>query len=207
MVGKLNKQNTIKRSDLISKCNKFIKGKLTKADIEEYASNLIFSNDIEWDDDIISDIVFLWDNEEINFPINEVNMKVWKHRLETGEDLILDYNKWNHHIDKQKQICETYKSDWNPINKKLMVGCSSDLLKDPINGLRHPKSGNATGWYIWTGDYNASEDFFKPLCAEHLLQIRPHIIKYLGLDIGFRFLVDKNGYEDVWYDESIVNIE
>jgi hypothetical protein len=38
------------------------------------------------------------------------------------------------------------------------------------------------------------------------LQQRPEIIKYLGLDIGFRFLTDKNSYEDIWYDEKLKNI-
>jgi hypothetical protein len=41
------------------------------------------------------------------------------------------------------------------------------------------------------------------MCAEHLLQIRPDIIKYLGLDIGFRILTDKKGYEDIWVDEKL----
>jgi len=52
---------------------------------------------------------------------------------------------------------------------------------------------------VRTGDYSKAEDFFKPMCAEHLLQIRPQIIKYLGLDRGFRFLANNNGDEDVWY--------
>ena len=45
------------------------------------------------------------------------------------------------------------------------------------------------------------------MCAEHLLQIRPDIIKYLGLDIGFRFLAGKNDFEDIWYDEKLKNIQ
>ena len=67
------------------------------------------------------------------------------------------------------------------------------------NVLRHPGDKGTTGWFIWTGDYSEAEDFFKTMCAEHLLQIRPQIIRYLGLDVGYRFLIDNNGYEDVWY--------
>lgn len=29
------------------------------------------------------------------------------------------------------------------------------------------------------------------------------ILKYLGLDIGFRFQIDRARYEDVWYDEKL----
>lgn len=170
-----------------------------------YASNLIMGEcDIyEWDDNVISDIVFQWDNQIINFPINETNVRLWKHQLETDEDLLADYNLWNVHIEGQKEICEKHQSKWNPINKKLKIGIGSDLNADPIHGLRHPKEKGTTGWYIWTGEYSESEDFFKPMCAEHLLQIRPDLIKYFGLDVGYRFLIDKNEYEDVWYDEKL----
>jgi hypothetical protein len=88
-----------------------------------------------------------------------------------------------------------------------MIGCAFDLNADFINGLRHPQEKRTTGWYIWTGEYSESDDFFKPMCAEHLLQIRSELIKYFELDIGYRFLIDKNGYEDVWYDEKLKNIE
>jgi hypothetical protein len=44
------------------------------------------------------------------------------------------------------------------------------------------------------------------MCAEHLLQTRPELIKYFGLDVGYRFLIDNNGYEDVWYDEKLKNV-
>ena len=49
-------------------------------------------------------------------------------------------------------------------------------------------------------------DFFQPMYAEHLLQTRLSIIKYLALDVGFRFLVTESGYEDVWYDEILLGI-
>lgn len=134
-------------------------------------------------------------------------MQLWKDRLISNVDKLSEYNSWNSHIDNQKEICEKYNSKWAPINKKLQVGVSTNLISDPINGLRHPNDKGTTGWFIWTGEYSEAEDFFKPICAEHLLQIRPQIIKYLGLDIGYRFLADNNGYEDVWYDETLKQIK
>ena len=193
---------TVTRENLIRLCDQFLNDEICKSEIESFASTLMFSEEVDWDDDdeILSETISEWDNEKINFPINKVNMSLWKLRLEKNVDQLLDYNSWNHHIEKQKEICLKYNTKWSPINYKLKVGVSTDLKSDPLNGKREKAESGITGWYIWSGAYDDKDDFFQPLCAEHLLQIRPEIIKYLGLDIGFRFLMDKDGYEDVWLD-------
>lgn len=195
------------RQDLIDLCDKFLNDKIDKTIIQDFAWGAITSDDTEWDEDkIISDTIFEWDNEIINFEINKVNIQLWKNRLITGQDNLISYNSWNSHIDSQKDLCIKFNSQWKPINKKLKIGASANLDKDPIHGLRHPSDKGTTGWFIWTGDYSENNDFFQPICAAHLLQIRPDIIKFLGLDIGFRFVGDKNGYEDVWFDEKLKDI-
>ena len=197
----------ITRQILIDYCDKYLNDLIDKKSIQDFAWEAITSDDFESvDDDVISETIFDWDNEDINFEINKTNIQLWKNRLLTGQDDLVAYNLWNSHIESQKAICATHTSDWKPINKKLRVGVSANLDKDPIHGLRHPSEERTTGWFIWTGDYSEADDFFQPMCAEHLLQIRPDIIKYLGLDVGYRFLADKNGYEDIWYDEKLKNI-
>ncbi|MET2985487.1 immunity protein Imm33 domain-containing protein [Aureibaculum conchae] len=202
----MNKKIKISRSDLIAKCDQYLNGEIVENDFENYAWELITEDYFDWDDEIISDIVYQWDSPELNFPITKKNIQLWKHQLETGEDLLKDYNLWDVHIDLQKEICEKYKSKWNPINKKLKIGIGSDLNFNPIHGLRRPKEEGTTGWYIWAGEYSECDDFFKPIYAEHLLQIRPDLIKYFGLDIGYRFLIDKKGCEDVWFDGKLKTI-
>lgn len=86
------------------------------------------------------------------------------------------------------------------------LGIALDTLsKRPINGLRHkPKSGT-NGWYIWGGDeLSDADDFFSPLHTEHIDDYIPQIIGLLGLPPGYRFLIDDNGYEDIWLDGSIL---
>ncbi|MBD8019125.1 immunity protein Imm33 domain-containing protein [Kaistella pullorum] len=192
----------ITRSDLIKVCDDFIKNKIDKIDVENFASEMIYMDD-DFEDEIVAAIIFEWDNEIINYEINEVNVKLWKKWLQTDENKLLEHNSWNVHIEPQKNICEKYNSLWKPINKKFKIGISDNWNENPINGLRHSQQEGTTGWFIWSGEYSDNNDFFKPICAEHLLQIRPEIIKYLGLEIGFRFLVDNKGYEDVWKDENI----
>jgi hypothetical protein len=196
----------VTRQDLIALCDKFLNEEIDKTIIQDFALSAISDDDLEWDDDVIADTIFKLDNEDINFEINKINIQLWKNRLLTGQDDLILYNSWNIHIDKQKELCVKYNSQWKPINKRFKVGVSVDLEKDPINGLRHPGVKGTTGWFIWSGEYSDKVDFFQPTCAEHLLQRRPDIIKYLGLEIGFRFLSDRNGYEDVWYDEKLKDI-
>ena len=193
---------------LIELCDNFLDDKIDKIVIQDFAWKSISDDVCEWDEDkIISETIFDWDNEEINFEINKTNIRLWKNRLLTGKNELNLYNSWNSHIDSQKEICTTHNSPWKPINKKLNVGASVNLDKDSINGLRHPSEKGTTGWFIWTGEYSEAKNFFQPICAEHLLQKRPDIIKFLGLDVGFRFLADKNGYEDIWFDENLKFIQ
>ncbi len=197
----------VTRKHLIEFCDNFLDDKIDKLDIQDFAWKAISDDDFDWDgDEIISETIFDWDNEELNFEINKTNIRLWKNRLLTGQDELMNYNSWNSHIDKQKEICTTHNSTWKPINKKLNVGVSANLDNDQINGLRHPNEKGTTGWFIWTGEYSEADNFFQPICAEHLLQKRPDIIKYLGLDIGFRFLADRNDYEDIWFDENLKNL-
>ena len=196
----------IEREQLIELCNKFLNNEISKSDLNSYSFETFMSDEIDWDDydNIISETLFDWHNEDINFPINEVNMKLWKKRLETNVDELLEHNYWNIHIEKQKAICEKYKSKWKPISRNLKIGISENLNLEKLNGLRLKTEKGKICWYVWSGEYSEDENFFKPICAEHFLQRKPKIIQYLGLDDGFRFLITENGYEDIWYDKNLL---
>ncbi|MHC6219214.1 immunity protein Imm33 domain-containing protein [Arthrobacter sp. MMS24-S77] len=74
----------------------------------------------------------------------------------------------------------------------------------PLNGLRHPAAGDTCGWYFWAGEeLSTSDDFFASLHVEHLADWCPAVLPYLGLGPGWRFLIAP-GYEDVWFDESLL---
>jgi len=199
----------IERKQLIELCDKFLNDEISSNDLSVFAFNAIMLDEIEWDenDEIISETFFEWNNEEINFPINKVNMKLWKNRLENDVDELIIYNSWDFHIEKQKQICEKYGSNWKPINKTINIGISENLDLGTLNGLRHRTKKGEVCWFIWSGEYLEDDKFFQPICAEHLMLRKPKLIDYLGLDEGFRFLITENGYEDVWFDENLLKIE
>ncbi len=112
-------------------------------------------------------------------------------------------------VERQKAVCKKYNAKFlaTPFNKLIGIALRSfDDFEMPINGLRHPtESEQSESWYIWVGEYSDADDFFQPVHVSHLLEICPKAINYLGLAPGWRFLFD-NQYEDVWFDESLLNI-
>lgn len=110
-------------------------------------------------------------------------------------------------IASQKEICKKYGVEWFPSLQDLKIGISKNVNSGemPINGLRHPEEKGTAGWYIWAGEYSKNRKFFEPIHIEHLSEHFPLVLKYLGLPPGWRFQIDNDGYEDVWYDESLIN--
>jgi len=111
-------------------------------------------------------------------------------------------------ISEQKKLCEKYGVEWvaSPMDLKLGISKDIDSGVMPINGLRHPAENGTVGWYIWCGgDIDNNPDFWDALHVYHLEQRLPQVLKYLGLPPGWRFQIDDKGYEDVWYDENLIN--
>ena len=106
----------------------------------------------------------------------------------------------------QRELCERYGVQCVPSPPDLKVGIARNVRDGilPINGLRHPASGDTTGWYIWAGGEPSREpDFFAPLHVRHLGEWCPVVIRFLGLPAGYRFLV-AGDYEDVWFDPTLL---
>lgn len=75
----------------------------------------------------------------------------------------------------------------------------------PINGLRHSETEGTCGWYIWCGEKLSNDSgFFSPLHVSHVSDYLPQVVPFLELPPGYRFQIDGKGYEDVWYDESLI---
>ena len=85
------------------------------------------------------------------------------------------------------------------------VGMAETTLGQlPVNGLRHPATKGATGWYIWCGEaFSEAGDFFSPLCVLHAVERLPEIDRFLGLPPGYRFLIHGD-YVDVWFDATLL---
>lgn len=201
----------ITRAHLLKVLTLVEKKQISAAQIEDIADYLMTSDYFSWDaqsneGEVVDNMLADFSGHSMGFPINEMNVKLWRHYLTTGEYNLFDHNVWSAHINRQKAICANTGVTWTPINPKLKIGMGGDLTTFPINGLRHPREKGTTGWFIWAGEYSDDADFFKPMHANHLLEINPTVIRYLGLPPGYRFLFDNRGYEDIWEDIHLLNL-
>ena len=117
---------------------------------------------------------------------------------------------WEEIENQQKEICKRLTVSWHPIKLGSLVAFNPSLFSElqPINGLRHPKEERIDSWYLWSGGEIDQTDpnYFKPIHVDHLQEGKPMLLKYLGLPPGWRFQIDNNGYEDIWFDISLLEI-
>jgi hypothetical protein len=107
--------------------------------------------------------------------------------------------------EAQRRLCATHGCDFVPVTGDQKAGLAvSTLGMAPLNGLRHPVIGDATGWYIWAGDqWSDSSDFFQPICVDHLIEKLPAVADFLALAPGYRFLLAE-GHIDIWFDANLL---
>ncbi len=107
----------------------------------------------------------------------------------------------------QRHVCLAQNCQFVPASGQDKVGVALPTVGiKPINGLRHPPSPGATGWYFWCGEtLSDAPDFFHPLCVDHLVEMLPLAAHLLGLPPGYRFLI-ADGYEDIWFDKSLFDV-
>ncbi len=109
--------------------------------------------------------------------------------------------------EAQKAVCKQFGAGFvSPVPEAKINFASSSAGQMPINGLRHPPTGESSGWYIWCGEsFSEAADFFEPRCTQHFYDERHELIRLLGLAPGWRFL-KAGDYLDVWYDPTLLTI-
>jgi hypothetical protein len=115
----------------------------------------------------------------------------------------------NNSSTTQLELCLRVGAEYSPVSASSKLGIALNLRQGivPINGLRHNPVGTTNGWYIWGGEkFSDAPDFFHPLHVSHLHEWCPQVEKYLALGPGWRFLI-ADGYEDIWFDPSLVENE
>ena len=110
--------------------------------------------------------------------------------------------------ETQRSLCRQYGAAYIaiPVGQKVGLATGVRNREWPLHGVRHQVEGDTTGWYVWAGEFSDAEDFFQPVHVAHLDEWEPSLHRFLGLAPGWRFLlVPEEGYEDVWFDETLLH--
>lgn len=108
-------------------------------------------------------------------------------------------------IEEQKLVCEEFDSAYIKVKEDDLVAIATQTLnKEPIVGLRKkPEAGETAEWYIYGGELEEGNDFFEIITVKQLIDVFPDAVPYLALEVGFRFMIDHDDYEDVWKADQI----
>ncbi|TCM66441.1 hypothetical protein EC844_11341 [Acinetobacter calcoaceticus] len=103
-------------------------------------------------------------------------------------------------IDEQKLLCEEFDSAYIEVKSADLVAVATKTLnQEPLVGLRkQPEGDEQVSWFIYAGELAADQDEFEIMTVTELEKILPDVLPYLALESGFRFMIDKDDYEDVW---------
>jgi hypothetical protein len=109
-------------------------------------------------------------------------------------------------LPAQLSVCEKYAARPQLSLQHDRLGIALDTLSlQPVNGLRLPAQRGSSGWFIYGGVAPLDKpDFYQPLCVAHLRKYCEIALPYLCLPAGWRFQIDDQGYEDVWFDAELL---
>lgn len=103
--------------------------------------------------------------------------------------------------DRQQRICDKYSLPAQPPEDMVALAIGS-LDQSPIYGTRIVLPENGTiSWFIHCGEHDDASGFYQALHASHLPEMLPQVVDYLALPSGAKFILDREGYEDVWLEE------
>jgi hypothetical protein len=71
----------------------------------------------------------------------------------------------------------------------------------PIHGARVRSEGDASGWFIWAGEWSDAPDCFVALPVDHWKEWCPSAVSCLLLPPGWSFQVATN-HADVWFESD-----
>ena len=102
-------------------------------------------------------------------------------------------------IAEQKLLCEEFGSNYIELKGDDLIAVAMNTLEqEPLVGLRHRVNSAAEpSWYIYAGELQ-SDAQFEIVTVKQLQDILPEVLPYLALDVGYRFMIDQDDYEDVW---------
>lgn len=107
-------------------------------------------------------------------------------------------------LDKQREYCEYYDEEFNPVNLNQLVVVSKGVLtsNSSIEGVRYKSPNHMSGWWLTTDQYDGDPNTLEIVHFAHVIHKRPDLAVYMALPYGYRFNLGNNE-EYVWLDEAL----
>ena len=133
--------------------------------------------------------------------LESVFAPIGNYEIALVEGPIVDNTLRNSPDDLQGEVCKRYGVTPTAPEARVAVALGT-LNGSPIYGtrIRGAEEGGVS-WFFHCGEFSEADDFYQALHTYHLEEDLPEVVKYLYLPQGAHFIIDRNGYEDVWFDE------
>lgn len=107
---------------------------------------------------------------------------------------------------EQSAVCNSKSAILQPCRFGHTIAVSPGVLQSTgrLEGMRYPPSGSASGWWIFTPEYDGQLDDFSSMQLTHtfhVLRYRRDIGRYLGLPPGFAF--DTDSQDHIWFESEV----
>lgn len=92
----------------------------------------------------------------------------------------------------QSAVCRFNKTTIEPCRFGSSIAVSPGVLesREQLEGIRYERRDGASGWWLFTPDYDGQVDEFASMITTHtfhVLRARRDVAEYLGLPCGFAF--------------------
>lgn len=103
--------------------------------------------------------------------------------------------------EDQFWVCRHWAAPYLPTDEQALVAISRLVFAGhlPVTGKRYESNGANSGWYFSAGDRREEVTDLVNEHAVHLATVRPDLLRYLGLPVGWRFDREAAG-ENVRYE-------
>ncbi|WP_180171678.1 hypothetical protein [Acinetobacter sp. YH12023] len=107
-------------------------------------------------------------------------------------------------LDKQRECCEFYDKEFNPVNLNQLVVVSKGVLtsNSAVEGVRYKSPTHMSGWWLTTDQYDGDFNTLENVHFSHIIHKRPDLAIYMALPYGYRFILGTEK-EYVWLDEAL----
>jgi|GEM_PF-3278019 len=95
----------------------------------------------------------------------------------------------------QRRVCAHWGAPFERPNADSLVSISALVLQGhmPVAGVRYRMTGKMSGWIIYASDIHEEVDDLTYEHVVHLATMRPDLLRYMGLPVGWRFDFESEG--------------